>query len=268
MQRASASLDTRDMTDAAWTRLAAAPQPTLRELFAADPDRVERLSLTEGRALLQASGQRATVRWSRIVWQEAIAGAPGVLEARAELEPLAVAPLLRELQPNFGWSGDLQMTASVNLRSAPTFSADVELARTGGDLQIEEAGLVERLPGLVGHAHIVQGGCPQQMPVDARGVALQSRLDLGKRLAVAPGGHEIAGRGQHLRGGVGIAQGGQRADSPRLPGGKPPRDDSALHRDEDIGQRACGLAAHDVRALHTRALLPLDEPPDTLKLVE
>lgn len=105
----------------------------------------QRLSLTEGRALLQASGQRATVRWSRIVWQEAIAGAPGVLEARAELEPLAVAPLLRELQPNFGWSGDLQMTASVNLRSAPTFSADVELARTGGDLQIEEAGLVERL---------------------------------------------------------------------------------------------------------------------------
>ncbi|HTU10584.1 MAG TPA: glucose-6-phosphate isomerase [Allosphingosinicella sp.] len=35
------------MTDAAWTRLAAAPQPTLRELFAAAPDRVERLSLDE-----------------------------------------------------------------------------------------------------------------------------------------------------------------------------------------------------------------------------
>lgn len=105
----------------------------------------QRLALSEGRALLQASGQRATVRWSRIVWQEATASAPGVLEARAELEPLAVAPLLRELQPNFGWSGDLQMTASVNLRSAPTFSAEVELARVGGDLQIEEAGLVERL---------------------------------------------------------------------------------------------------------------------------
>lgn len=105
----------------------------------------QRLTLTEGRALLQASGQRAAVRWSRIVWQPATADTAGVLEARAELEPLAVAPLLRELQPNFGWSGDLQMTASVNLRSAPTFSADVELARVSGDLQIEEAGLVERL---------------------------------------------------------------------------------------------------------------------------
>ena len=35
------------MTDAAWTRLAAAPQPTLEALFAAEPDRLERLSLTE-----------------------------------------------------------------------------------------------------------------------------------------------------------------------------------------------------------------------------
>ena len=35
------------MTDAAWTRLAAAPQLSLKDLFAAEPDRVERLSLTE-----------------------------------------------------------------------------------------------------------------------------------------------------------------------------------------------------------------------------
>ena len=35
------------MTEAAWNRLAAAPQPTLPQLFAAEPDRVERLSLTE-----------------------------------------------------------------------------------------------------------------------------------------------------------------------------------------------------------------------------
>jgi glucose-6-phosphate isomerase len=35
------------MTDAAWTRLDAAPQPTLSELFAAEPGRLERLSLTE-----------------------------------------------------------------------------------------------------------------------------------------------------------------------------------------------------------------------------
>jgi glucose-6-phosphate isomerase len=35
------------MTQAAWTRLDAAPQPTLTELFAAEPDRVQRLSLDE-----------------------------------------------------------------------------------------------------------------------------------------------------------------------------------------------------------------------------
>jgi glucose-6-phosphate isomerase len=35
------------MTQAAWTRLDAAPQPTLKDLFAAEPDRVSRLSLDE-----------------------------------------------------------------------------------------------------------------------------------------------------------------------------------------------------------------------------
>ncbi len=35
------------MTDAAWTRLAAAPPLSLKDLFAAEPDRVERMSLTE-----------------------------------------------------------------------------------------------------------------------------------------------------------------------------------------------------------------------------
>jgi glucose-6-phosphate isomerase len=35
------------MTEAAWTRLAAAPQLSLKQLFDAEPDRLERLSLTE-----------------------------------------------------------------------------------------------------------------------------------------------------------------------------------------------------------------------------
>lgn len=109
------------------------------------PDTPARLSVDEGRARLQAGGHQATVRWSRILWQQATERSPGLLEAQAELEPLAVAPLLRELQPGLGWQGDLQMAARVNLRSSPSFSADVELLRTGGDLQIEEAGLVDRL---------------------------------------------------------------------------------------------------------------------------
>ena len=44
------------MTDASWTRLAAAPQPTLRDLFAAEPDRVARFSLDEGGLRSQIRG--------------------------------------------------------------------------------------------------------------------------------------------------------------------------------------------------------------------
>ena len=31
------------------------------------------------------------------------------LDAKAELEPLAVAPLLQRLNPEFGWGGDLRL---------------------------------------------------------------------------------------------------------------------------------------------------------------
>ena len=77
----------------------------------------------------------ATLRWQRIAWRD---GAPPFLEARAELQPVAIAPLLRRLQPEFGWGGDLRVGASVDLRSAPTFAADIVLQRTEGDLQVTD----------------------------------------------------------------------------------------------------------------------------------
>lgn len=105
-----------------------------------------RLSLGAGQARLRAGRQHATLRWDELLYQAAQAGRPAVLQAHAWLDPLPIAPLLREFQPGFGWTGDLELGASLRLRSAPSFQADLEIARVRGDLRVEEAGgLVERL---------------------------------------------------------------------------------------------------------------------------
>ncbi len=80
----------------------------------------------------------SALRWQRIAWQD---GAPMLLEAKAELEPLPIAPLLARLQPDFGWGGDLRVGARLELRSAPSIAADVVIERERGDLTVtEEAG--------------------------------------------------------------------------------------------------------------------------------
>ena len=69
-------------------------------------------------------------------------GSPGraardrVLDAQAELEPVAVAPLLARLQPDFGWGGDLAVAGRIDVRSAPRFEAAVEIVRRAGDLSV------------------------------------------------------------------------------------------------------------------------------------
>jgi translocation and assembly module TamB len=79
------------------------------------------------------------VRWSRIAWQAAARdGDYAQIEADAELEPLRIAPLLARVQPDFGWGGDLTVAAHVKLRSAPTFSADIVVERSAGDLTVTE----------------------------------------------------------------------------------------------------------------------------------
>jgi translocation and assembly module TamB len=90
-----------------------------------------RVDVEPGRAELLGG----TLRWQRIAWQD---GAPPFLEARATLEPMAVAPVLRRLQPDFGWGGDLRIGARIELRSAPTFAADIVLERSAGDLTVTE----------------------------------------------------------------------------------------------------------------------------------
>jgi translocation and assembly module TamB len=81
----------------------------------------------------------AALRWSRAEWQDGGgANATPRLDLQAELEPLMVAPLLARLQPDFGWGGDLRMGGHLKLRNAASFSADVVLERSAGDLTVTD----------------------------------------------------------------------------------------------------------------------------------
>lgn len=92
------------------------------------------LLLQPGRAELFG----AALRWERVAWQAAHGGAPARIDAQAELEPLAVAPLLQRLQPDFGWGGDLHLRGRLALRSAPSFTADIVVERERGDLTVTD----------------------------------------------------------------------------------------------------------------------------------
>ena len=77
------------------------------------------------------------LRWSRITWNApATPGGAAQIDAEADLEPLRVAPLLARIQPDFGWGGDLTISGHLVLHSAPTFSADIVLERSSGDLTV------------------------------------------------------------------------------------------------------------------------------------
>ncbi|MFT3664479.1 translocation/assembly module TamB domain-containing protein [Piscinibacter sp.] len=93
-----------------------------------------RLLLQPGRA--EVFG--AALRWSRVAWAAAQPGAAAQIDAQAELEPLAVAPLLQRLQPEFGWGGDLRLRGHLVLRSAPSFKADIVVERERGDLTVTD----------------------------------------------------------------------------------------------------------------------------------
>ena len=81
----------------------------------------------------------ATARWSRIAWQAGDAhGAGAKLEASATIDPLPIAPLLRAVQPDFGWGGDLMVGARIDVRSAPAVSVDAVLERARGDLTVTD----------------------------------------------------------------------------------------------------------------------------------
>jgi len=83
------------------------------------------------------------LRWSRVAWTAAARdGGFAQIEAEADVEPLHIAPLLARTQPDFGWGGDLAITAHMKLHTvanpAPSFSADIVIERSSGDLTVTE----------------------------------------------------------------------------------------------------------------------------------
>lgn len=99
------------------------------------------LVLQAGRAELFG----AALRWDRVSWAASRAGAPMQLDAKAELEPLAVAPLLQRLHPEFGWGGDLRMRGQLEWRSTPALAADIVIERERGDLTVTDETGVQSL---------------------------------------------------------------------------------------------------------------------------
>jgi translocation and assembly module TamB len=84
----------------------------------------------------------ARLQWQRIAWRTpAQPGAPPQIDVSAALEPMAVAPWLARLQPDFGWRGDLMIGARIDVHSAPSFNADIVVERTAGDLSVVDIAL-------------------------------------------------------------------------------------------------------------------------------
>ncbi len=61
------------------------------------------------------------------------------LRLRADIEPFALAPLLRRVQPGIAWAGDLRLAATVDLRAAERFEAELLFERRDGDLHIDSS---------------------------------------------------------------------------------------------------------------------------------
>ncbi|AKJ27979.1 translocation/assembly module TamB domain-containing protein [Caldimonas brevitalea] len=102
-------------------------------------DTGQRAALSPG----QAEVLGAVLRWREARWQQDATRQE--LNLEADIEPFAVAPLLQRVQPDFGWVGDLKLGARVSVKAAPELTADIEIARAGGDLQINEYGIVQSL---------------------------------------------------------------------------------------------------------------------------
>ncbi|QAZ38417.1 hypothetical protein C1M51_02715 [Methylibium sp. Pch-M] len=133
-----------ESADAAAARASVAPLPLVvaRELAfeLQQGEQLLRWQMTPGSVDVLG----AVLRWQTLRWQRQDEQPPQ-LDLQADVEPFEVARLLRRLQPDFGWVGDLRVGAQVRVRSDPTVSAHIEIARTGGDLQVNEFGSIQPL---------------------------------------------------------------------------------------------------------------------------
>ena len=61
-------------------------------------------------------------------------------QLRATISPFMAAPVLARMQPTMGWGGDLRLAATLDIKAAQGFDADVVFERRSGDLFAEDAG--------------------------------------------------------------------------------------------------------------------------------
>ncbi len=108
--------------------------------FGAD-GRLVQATLAPGQiALLGASLRWTDASYAAAPGPAGAAGSAPRIRLDARLEPVAVAPWLARWQPQAGWSGDLRLGASLQLRSAGALDADLVLERAGGDLSVVRDG--------------------------------------------------------------------------------------------------------------------------------
>ncbi|HEY0820236.1 MAG TPA: translocation/assembly module TamB domain-containing protein, partial [Rhizobacter sp.] len=117
------------------TQAGAAPLLSLREVpLGLKGGPPLRATIGEGRADVLG----AALKWNRIEWEAGRGVITQQLDMQAELEPLAVAPLLRRVHPNFGWGGDLVVAGRVIVKQTDSFVADIVFERVKGDLTVTE----------------------------------------------------------------------------------------------------------------------------------
>ncbi|MBV8603595.1 MAG: translocation/assembly module TamB domain-containing protein [Pelomonas sp.] len=81
----------------------------------------------------------ASLAWQTARWAAPLhEGAPPDVALELALEPLAVAPLLAQQQPDMGWGGDLQVSGHASLHTLPQAAADIHLERASGDLSLRD----------------------------------------------------------------------------------------------------------------------------------
>jgi translocation and assembly module TamB len=85
------------------------------------------------------------LRLDRLRWADATPSAEAMLDARASLEPFEVAPLLRRLQPDFGWEGDLTLGGRLAISTGTRTEIDLQVERRQGDLLVREETGLQRL---------------------------------------------------------------------------------------------------------------------------
>lgn len=74
------------------------------------------------------------LRWQQAYWDGS--GRTPQLALDADLDAIAVAPLLARAQPEQGWRGDLTLGGSVRIRRGSQLDADIVFERVSGDLAV------------------------------------------------------------------------------------------------------------------------------------